>query len=89
MNIKNHFVCLLNESSKNNFKTAHWVGHSQLRYLHTYIFFKRTPFVDEKQASVTGNTIKQSVAGGGENLYLLQEAEENISEEANDDADIK
>ena len=53
---------------KNNVKPAHWVGHSQLRFLDTNEFFKRTPVVDEKQASVTVNIVKQSVSGGGERI---------------------
>ena len=46
---------------EDNVKTAHWVGNSQLRSLDTDVFFKRTPGVYEKQASVTVNTTKQSV----------------------------
>ena len=44
---------------KDNVKTAHWVGRSQSRSLDTDDFFKITPVVDEKQASVTVNTVKQ------------------------------
>ena len=47
---------------KDNLKPAHWVDHSQLRYLDTDDLFKITPVVDEKQDSVTGNTITQSVS---------------------------
>ena len=47
---------------KNIVRTAHWVGNSQLISLDTDDLFKRTPDVDEKQASVTGNTMKQSVS---------------------------
>ena len=49
---------------KDNVKTAHWVVHLQLISLDKYDFFKITPVVDEKQASVTGNTMKKSVSGG-------------------------
>ena len=49
---------------KDNVKPAYWVGHSRLRSLDTYNFFKRTSGVDEKQASITVNTVKQSVSGG-------------------------
>ena len=55
-------------SNKNCFKdivkTAHWIGHSEIRSLDTDDFFKITPVVDEKQYSVTGNTTRQSVSGG-------------------------
>ena len=88
MNKKINFVCLLKEKLKDNVKPADWVGHSQLISLDTYDLFKRTPNVDEKQASVTGNTIKQSVSRGGKNTDLLQEEEENVSEETNDDANV-
>ena len=44
---------------KNNGKTAHWVGHSQLRSLDTDDLFKRTPVVDEIKANVAGNKMKQ------------------------------
>ena len=47
---------------KDKFKTAHWVGHSQIISLDKNDLFKRTPVVDEKQDSVTGNTMKQSVS---------------------------
>ena len=57
MKEKIHFVCLL-KKVKDNVKTAHWVGHSQLRSLDTYDLFKITPVADKKQASVTGNTMK-------------------------------
>ena len=59
---------------KDNVKTAHWVGKSQLRSLDTYSSFERTPVVDNTQASVTGNTIKQSASEN--NPVLLQEEEE-------------
>ena len=75
--------------SKNNVKPAHWVGHLQLRSLDTDYFFKRTPVVDEKQASVTVNTVKLSVSGGGAgNPFLLQEEEETVAEDTNDYADV-
>ena len=63
MNEKIHFVCLLKNVFKDNVKTAYWVGHSQLRYLDTDDFFKRTPVVYGKHASITVNTMKQSVSG--------------------------
>ena len=47
---------------KDNVKTAHWVGHSQLRSLDKYDLFKITSVVDYIQASVTVNTMKQSVS---------------------------
>ena len=57
--IKNLFyVSSKNNCSKHNIKPAHWVGHSQLRSLDTDNFFRRTPKFDEKEASVTGNTVK-------------------------------
>ena len=65
MNIKNPF-CVSSKKNrfKDNVKTAHWVGRSQLRSLDTDDFFKRISVVDEKQASVNVNTMKQSVSGG-------------------------
>ena len=47
---------------KDDNKPAHWVGHSKLRSLDIYEFFKRAPKFDEKQASVTGNTEKENNA---------------------------
>ena len=44
---------------KDNNKRAHWVGHSKLRSLEIYEFFKRTPNFDEKEASVTWKTEKE------------------------------
>ena len=41
---------------KDNNKPAHWVGHSKLRSLEIYEFFKITPNFDEKEDSVTGKT---------------------------------
>ena len=64
------------------------MGHSQLISPDKDYFFKVTPGIDEKQASVTGNTTKQSVSGGEKNLVLLQEKEEKLSEETNYDADV-
>ena len=63
--------------TKNPFcvSSAHWVGHSQLIYLDTDDLFKITPGADEKQAGVTGNTMKQSVSRGGKDPVLLQEEE--------------
>ena len=56
----NHFVCLQKKKLKYNIKTKQFVGHSQLRSLDMYDFSKMTPVVDEIQASLNGNTIKQS-----------------------------
>ena len=67
-------VCLL-KTIKDNVEPAHWVGHSQKRSLDTDDFFKRTSAVDEKQANVTVNTMKQSVFGEQKNPVLLQEEE--------------
>ena len=73
---KNPFcVSSKTKSFKVNVKPAHWVGHSQLRSLDTDDFFKRTSAVDEKQANVTVNTMKQSVFGEQKNPVLLQEEE--------------
>ena len=52
-------------------KPAHWVGHSKLRSLDIYEFFKITPNFDEKQASVTGIT----------------QEEKNTAKKTTDDAD--
>ena len=60
---KNPF-CVSSKKNKDNFKPAHWVGHSELISLDKGYFFNMIPGVDEKQASVTGNTMKQSVSGG-------------------------
>ena len=71
MNGKIHYVCLLFKK-KDNIKTAHWVGHLQLKSLDNYIYFKRTLVMYDIQAIVTGNTIEQSALGKN-NPYLLQE----------------
>ena len=84
---KTHFLCPLFFCLKDNIKTAHWVGQSQLRLLDTNDFFKRTPVVDEIQYSVNGNAIEKS-ASGKNNPDLLQEEEEQEYEETNDDADV-
>ena len=73
---------------KDNNKTAHWVDHSKLESLYNEDFFKKTPVVDDIQASLTGNTIEQSASGKKNNPDLLQEEEEQEVEEANDDADV-
>ena len=78
----------LQKKIKDNVKPVHWVVQSQLRSLDIDDFFKITPDVDEKQASVTGNTVKQLVFRGGENPVLLQEEEENVAEDTNDDAGV-
>ena len=57
---------------KSFFKTTHWVGHFQLRYLDTDDLFKIAPVFNENQASVTGNTMKQSVPEKEKNIVLLQ-----------------
>ena len=72
---KIHFVCLLKKCLKGNVKTAHWVGHSQVKSLDTDDFLKKKLVVDEKQASVTGNTMKQSVYGEKKNPVLFKEEE--------------
>ena len=59
------------KKSKDNDKPAHWVGHSKLRSLDIYEFFKTIPKFDENQASVTWNT----------------QEEENSSDNNTDDAD--
>ena len=51
-----HFLFLQKKCFKDKNKPAHWVGHSKLRSLDIYDFFKRTPNFDEKEASVTGKT---------------------------------
>ena len=48
MNRKIHFVCLLKDCFKDNVKTVHWVGHSQLISLDIDDLFKRIPCVNEK-----------------------------------------
>ena len=88
MNEKIHFVRLMKKCLKDNVKTAHWVGRSQLRSLDTYDFLKITRVVDEKQASVTGNTMKQSVYVEKKNPDLMQQEEENVAEETTEDADV-
>ena len=75
---KNQF-CVSSKKIKDSVKTGHWVDQSQLRYLDIDYLFKRTLVVDEKRASVTVNTPKQSVSRGGENPVLLQEEEENAA----------
>ena len=55
---------------KGNVRNVHWVGHTQLRSLEPDYFFIVKPAVDEKQASVTRNIIKQSVSGGGNNPFI-------------------
>ena len=37
---------------KDNVKTAHWVGHSQLRYLDTDDLFKKIPLLKMKNGLV-------------------------------------
>ena len=68
---KSIFVFSKNNCSKDNIKTAHWVGHSQLISLYTYDLCKRTPVVDGIHDSVTGNTMKQSAHEKENNPYLL------------------
>ena len=62
MNKTNPF-CVFITFLKDNVITAHWVDHSKLRSLDTDNFLKRTPVVDEKEDTVTVNTMKQSVSG--------------------------
>ena len=65
--VSSYFVCL-----KDNNKTAHWVGHLQLKSLYTDVFFKRKPVVDDLQDSLTGNTIEQSASGGKESIFVTR-----------------
>ena len=58
-------MCLLKKCFKDDVKPAHWVGHLQLRSLYTYDLLLKKSGFDEKQASVTGNTIEKSIYGGG------------------------
>ena len=64
-------MCLQNKCFKDNDKPAHWVGHSKLRSLDIYDFFKRTQTFYENQASVTGN----------------KEEEDNTAKDTNDETD--
>ena len=57
---------------KDNVKSVHWVGHSQLISLDTYGFFKSTHKFDEKQASVTRDTVKQSFSEGGKSSFITK-----------------
>ena len=57
---------------KDKVKPVPWVGHLQIRSLDTNDLFQRTPCVDEKQASVTENTTKQSFSCEKNNPVLLQ-----------------
>ena len=70
---------------KNNNKTTQWVGHSKLKPLDTEGFSKEK-VINDIQASLTGTTIKQSYEVKIDNPDLLQEAEEQKSEESNADA---
>ena len=65
-------LCVFWFKKKEKVKTAHWVGHSQLRSLDTDNFFKITPGVEVKQVSVTVDKMKQSVSGVKKNQFLLQ-----------------
>ena len=54
---KKLILCVFKEKSfKDNNKPAHWVGHSKLKSLDKNDFFKRTPNIYEKEASVTGKS---------------------------------
>ena len=59
---KKPIFCVI-KKIKHNVKPVHWDGQSQLRYQDKYDFFKITQVFDEKQDSVTGNTVEQSVYG--------------------------
>ena len=76
-----------NICSKDNNKTAHWVGHLKLKPLDTGDFSKEK-VIDEIQDSLTGTTIEQSDSGRENNTDFLQEAEEQEAKEANTDADV-
>ena len=67
-------MCLLKKCFKDNVKPAHWVGHSQIISLDKDDFSRRTPKFDVKQASLTVNTVKNSVLAGKES---------SVNEEAN------
>ena len=77
MNENIYFVCLL-IFLKYNLKTALWVGHSQLISLDSYDVFKRTPVLDEKHASVTGNTMKQSASEKQVQIYYKNKKNKNL-----------
>ena len=64
MNKKSIFVYFKKQCFKDNVKTADWVGHLWLRSLDTDV-----SDVDEKQASLTGHTLKQSVSKGKTHFY--------------------
>ena len=59
-----------------------------MRFLDTDYFFKGKTVVDYIKASVTGNTMKQSVYWGGEESIFITRKGENVAEEANDDAAV-
>ena len=52
-------------------------------------FFKKTPVVDDIQASLTSTKIEQSASGRKNNQEFSREDEEEASEEANVYADVK
>ena len=56
MKYKSIFCVFKTNCFKDNNKPAQWVGHSKLRFLDIYEFFKRTPKFDENESSVTENT---------------------------------
>ena len=60
MNEKSILCVFQKNCFKDNVKTVHCVGHLQLISLDTDDLFKSTPVVDNIQASLTGNTMKQS-----------------------------
>ena len=71
---------------KDNNKTVHWVGCFKLKPLDTAGDFQQKKVIDDIQASLSGTKIEHYDYGREQNPYLLQEAEEQKYEEANDDA---
>ena len=72
--------------TKDNNKTAYWVGYAKIKSLDTDYFSKKV--VDDVQATSNRSTFEQSASGRKNNPYLLQEPEWQEYEEANNDADV-
>ena len=70
---RKYILCVF-KTIKDNNKTAHWVGHSKLRSVYIDEFFKKTPKIYEKEASVTvkteeeKNTAKTNTDDSNENV---------------------
>ena len=77
MNKTIHFLCLLEQCLKDNNKTAHWVGHSQLKFLDTDDFSRVTPVVDDIQDIITDNKIDLSTSVRKNNPYLSLKTNKN------------